>query len=246
MGGKGILNLAQNTASTPSTFLVSFSDELSGSKGYAAPNEVIDTIIKDRRDEHASSFGYKYLKDTMDNTKSNAVWGACLIPRLIIAPIYAFGKWNALGGLTYMLNPVNWMRGILGSLAMHAVSISPEARKEQAIRSVVEGVEEKPERMQKERGDMPYYASVYDSNKKYKGGVLGGIEEKLNKTLGINAGVIEKKFNGTPGEKAGLCKEIEAIKQQILEQLPGSENKSWVKKLSDQLKSLEGMDCTKP
>ena len=92
----------------------------------------------------------------------------------------------------------------------------------------------------KDWGNRPYYASVYDSNKKYKGGVFGKIEEIVNEEDE------DYKFNGTPSEKEGLCKEIAAIKQQILTQLPGSENKSWVKKLSEQLESLKEMECTKP
>lgn len=215
---------------------------------FSTPDSEIDDIIKNRRDQHASSFGYKFLKDTMSNTDNPAIWGACLIPRLLIGPIYMLGKWAPFSGLGVLVNPLFMIRGILGLIARN-LSISEKDRKEQYLRTQVEGTEDVPDRAQ---GDLEYYASTYDQYKQYKGGVLGEIKKHeghprpdvgMSPTPVTSLGSEKPTFlNLSEDDKTQLLKDLNEIYDSIVTQLgKEAKGKSWMKKLKAKIDEIRNL-----
>lgn len=207
---------------------------------HSSQTDTIDEIIKARRADHAYSFGDKYLADMMHNTSYSSVWVVCQIARCITGTLAVLGKFHEYCPPGILVTfPFALMRSMLMYIAVNALSITPQDRKEQAIRTAIEGNENYP--------DNRYGKSeaVYDKNKLF---LEDGVEHFIKKKIGNTS--TEKSdtnpiFIRTAEEKTGLCSAITSLLTEIKTELPGSENKSWVKKLQKQLDALGSMECTK-
>jgi hypothetical protein len=196
---------------------------------FSATDQKIDEIIIERRAAHLLTGGDKYLKDMMDNHR--LLWIPYMAARLCIT--------LRLYLIIELLDIAIPMKSLSVYIATNARSITAEDRKMQAIRTAIEGTEYTG------KAYLANPLTLYDNHKYFNDdGIVNKIQNQIQITYDTDNRKIQHQFKGTLNEKQTLSRAIISLLDKIKTQLPGSENKSWVKKLIKLEERLKNMECT--